>query len=230
MAQGALAARPWISGKCAHEQSILARPRISPAACSRRSAGHLQCLGLPAVLALSPQRVRAPSARAVGRLQQRMDFPDGEKLPLDLAIANLERIVRAVDLPVSIDLEAGYGARPEDVDRSVTAQSGPAQSASTWKTGSQTNQAFTGSTTRSPAFVPRARRPTACRYRSSSTPAPTSSCRPNPKHTTRASCSQRNNAQQPMHRRAQVASSCRASSSRNTFVTCVPRRHCRSTS
>jgi len=47
-------------------------------------------------------------------------YPDGEKMPLDLAIANLERIVRAVELPVSIDLEAGYGDRPQDVDHSVT--------------------------------------------------------------------------------------------------------------
>ena len=35
-------------------------------------------------------------------------FTDGEKLPLDLAIANLERIVAAVELPVTIDLEGGY--------------------------------------------------------------------------------------------------------------------------
>jgi 2-methylisocitrate lyase-like PEP mutase family enzyme len=36
-------------------------------------------------------------------------FADGEKLPLDLAIANLERIVASVELPVTIDLEGGYG-------------------------------------------------------------------------------------------------------------------------
>ena len=36
-------------------------------------------------------------------------FADGEKLPLDLAIANAERIVLAVALPVTIDLEGGYG-------------------------------------------------------------------------------------------------------------------------
>jgi 2-methylisocitrate lyase-like PEP mutase family enzyme len=41
-------------------------------------------------------------------------------MPLELAIANLERIVAAVDVPVSIDLEAGYGPRPDDVARSVT--------------------------------------------------------------------------------------------------------------
>ncbi|HYG29611.1 MAG TPA: isocitrate lyase/phosphoenolpyruvate mutase family protein [Allosphingosinicella sp.] len=33
---------------------------------------------------------------------------DGEKLPLELAVANLERIVAAVPLPVTIDLEGGY--------------------------------------------------------------------------------------------------------------------------
>ena len=35
-------------------------------------------------------------------------FADGEKLPLDLAIANAERIAAAIELPVTIDLEGGY--------------------------------------------------------------------------------------------------------------------------
>lgn len=35
-------------------------------------------------------------------------FADGQDLPFDVAIANLERIVRTVDLPVTIDLEGGY--------------------------------------------------------------------------------------------------------------------------
>jgi 2-methylisocitrate lyase-like PEP mutase family enzyme len=46
-------------------------------------------------------------------------YQDGQNLPLDLAIANLERIVAAVDLPVTIDLEAGYGAAPAAVAESV---------------------------------------------------------------------------------------------------------------
>lgn len=37
-------------------------------------------------------------------------YPDGEQLPLDLAIDNLRRIVAAVTVPVSVDLERGYGA------------------------------------------------------------------------------------------------------------------------
>lgn len=72
----------------------------------------------------SARAVAAAGARAIGTgswsVAAAHGFPDGEKLPLDLAIANLERIVRAVDLPVSIDLEAGYGAQPDDVGRSVT--------------------------------------------------------------------------------------------------------------
>jgi methylisocitrate lyase len=36
-------------------------------------------------------------------------FADGERMPLALAIDNLRRIVSAADLPVTIDLESGYG-------------------------------------------------------------------------------------------------------------------------
>ncbi len=42
-------------------------------------------------------------------------FPDGERIPLDLCVANLRRIVDAVDLPVTLDLESGYGADPAAV-------------------------------------------------------------------------------------------------------------------
>jgi len=42
-------------------------------------------------------------------------FEDGEYMPFDLALANLERIVAASDLPVTIDLESGYGSNPEEV-------------------------------------------------------------------------------------------------------------------
>jgi 2-methylisocitrate lyase-like PEP mutase family enzyme len=35
-------------------------------------------------------------------------FPDGERLPLELVLANAERVVRAVDLPVTIDFEGAY--------------------------------------------------------------------------------------------------------------------------
>lgn len=47
-------------------------------------------------------------------------YEDGEKLPFDLAIANLKRIVAKVDLPVTFDLEGGYGQSPEEVKKSIT--------------------------------------------------------------------------------------------------------------
>lgn len=46
---------------------------------------------------------------------------DGEKMPLDLVLANLRRIVAAVDLPVTVDLEGGYGETPEGVAETVRA-------------------------------------------------------------------------------------------------------------
>ena len=42
-------------------------------------------------------------------------YEDGEALPRDLAIENIARIAAAVDLPVSIDLEGGYGDSPDAV-------------------------------------------------------------------------------------------------------------------
>ena len=42
-------------------------------------------------------------------------FEDGEELPLELALANLRRIVAATELPVTIDLEGGYGREAERV-------------------------------------------------------------------------------------------------------------------
>lgn len=46
-------------------------------------------------------------------------FRDGEQLPRDLALANLGRILAVVDVPVSIDLESGYGADPEGVAQTL---------------------------------------------------------------------------------------------------------------
>jgi 2-methylisocitrate lyase-like PEP mutase family enzyme len=47
-------------------------------------------------------------------------FADGERVPLSLVIDNLARIVAATDLPVSVDLESGYGETPGEVAQSVS--------------------------------------------------------------------------------------------------------------
>lgn len=46
-------------------------------------------------------------------------YTDGERIPLDLALANFGRIVGATTLPVSVDIESGYGKTPEEVGRTV---------------------------------------------------------------------------------------------------------------
>jgi len=55
-----------------------------------------------------------PVANALG-------LEDGEQVPLELVLANARRIIEAVDLPVSIDFETGYGATAEEVGRSCAA-------------------------------------------------------------------------------------------------------------
>jgi len=72
----------------------------------------------------SARAVAAAGARALATgswsVASAMGFADGEKLPLDLAVANLERIVAATELPVSIDLESGYGATPQAVGQTLS--------------------------------------------------------------------------------------------------------------
>ncbi len=52
-------------------------------------------------------------------------FADGQRLPIEFAIENLARIVASTQLPVSIDIESGYGDDPEavglTVQRTITA-------------------------------------------------------------------------------------------------------------
>ena len=54
----------------------------------------------------------APVAAAFG-------YADGENIPLDMALANIARIVNATELPVSMDIEGGYGSTPDEVSRTI---------------------------------------------------------------------------------------------------------------
>ena len=46
-------------------------------------------------------------------------YPDGEKIPLDLMLEQVERVVDSTDLPVTADLEGGYGNAPETIRRAI---------------------------------------------------------------------------------------------------------------
>lgn len=48
-----------------------------------------------------------------------LGYKDGETLPLDAALENLERILSVTELPVTIDMEAGYGVDAAGVAASV---------------------------------------------------------------------------------------------------------------
>lgn len=66
-------------------------------------------LGFPAVATTS------------GGVAWSLGYPDGEHAPLAEVVAATGRIAHAVDVPVTADIEAGYGATSEDVTDTVRA-------------------------------------------------------------------------------------------------------------
>ena len=88
----------------------------------------LHVRGTPVVLfniwdAGSAKAVAAAGARALATgswsVAKANGYTDGEQTPFELAIGNLRRIAQAVDVPVSIDIESGYGDSPEQVAKSI---------------------------------------------------------------------------------------------------------------
>ena len=71
----------------------------------------------------SAQAVAKSGARAIATgsasVAMANGFGDGEKLPMEYALANARRIVEAVDLPVTVDFESGYSADPSEAARNV---------------------------------------------------------------------------------------------------------------
>ncbi len=59
-------------------------------------------------------------ATGSGPVAMAFGFADGEKIPRDLALDNIGRIAAATDLPLSADLEGGYGAAVEIVAETVS--------------------------------------------------------------------------------------------------------------
>jgi 2-methylisocitrate lyase-like PEP mutase family enzyme len=50
-----------------------------------------------------------------------LGYPDGEKIPEKEMFAAIRRIVRATTVPVTADVESGYGTRPEDAAETARA-------------------------------------------------------------------------------------------------------------
>jgi 2-methylisocitrate lyase-like PEP mutase family enzyme len=68
----------------------------------------------------STEGVRA-LATASHSIASTFGYEDGEHIPLDLHLDMVSRIVRAVDLPVTMDFEAGYGDPGETAKRAIEA-------------------------------------------------------------------------------------------------------------
>lgn len=89
-----------------HDRS---RVLVLPNAWDAASACVFAQVGLPAIATTS-----SGVAWSLG-------YADGEQMPRDVAIAAVARIAAAVPLPVSADIERGYGATPDAVADSVRA-------------------------------------------------------------------------------------------------------------
>ena len=88
----------------------------------------LHVRGTPVVLfniwdAGSAKAVAAAGAKAIATgswsVANANGFADGEQMPLPVAIDNLRRIVGVTDLPVTVDLESGYGDTPQMVGETI---------------------------------------------------------------------------------------------------------------
>jgi|SRR5215813_1680827 len=71
----------------------------------------------------SAKAVAAAGAKAIATgswsVAKANGFEDGERIPLAMAIDNLRRIVGVTSLPVTVDLESGYGNEAEAVGETI---------------------------------------------------------------------------------------------------------------
>jgi 2-methylisocitrate lyase-like PEP mutase family enzyme len=88
----------------------------------------LHVKGQPVILyniwdAGSAQAVASVGAKAIASgshgVANANGYEDGEEFPLEVAIENAKRIVASTSLPVTMDIETGYGATTEEVRASV---------------------------------------------------------------------------------------------------------------
>lgn len=85
---------------------LLVLPNAWDAASARAFAAHPRCVAL------------ATSSAGCAAV---LGYPDGEIVPRDEMLELVARIARAVDVPVTADLEAGYGDRPDDAAETAIA-------------------------------------------------------------------------------------------------------------
>lgn len=87
----------------------IGQPLLLPNAWDAGSAGLFASLGFKAIATTS------------GGVAWSLGYPDGERLPLAELLVVVRRIVRVVDVPVTVDFEAGFGVTPVLVGENVRA-------------------------------------------------------------------------------------------------------------
>jgi len=94
-----------------------------------REFASLHVPGQPVVLynvwdagtALAAERAGAKAvATGSASVAEANGFMDGEEVPMDFAIANARRVVRAVGVPVTVDFEGGYASDHASLERNVS--------------------------------------------------------------------------------------------------------------
>lgn len=78
-----------------------------PCAWDAASARLFEAVGFPAI------------GTSSGAIAHSLGYPDGQQLSVEEMLAAVERITRAVSVPVSADFEAGYGTTVEEVTGNV---------------------------------------------------------------------------------------------------------------
>ncbi|MFE9255801.1 isocitrate lyase/phosphoenolpyruvate mutase family protein [Streptomyces sp. NPDC006879] len=89
--------------RCMHERTEPGDPLVIPNVWDAVSARAFEAAGFP---------VLATSSAAVAAV---LGYEDGGHTPADEMFAAIARIVRAVDVPVTADIEAGYGLAPGEI-------------------------------------------------------------------------------------------------------------------
>ncbi|MFG2078474.1 isocitrate lyase/PEP mutase family protein [Nonomuraea maritima] len=84
------------------------KPLVLPNVWDAASARAVRDAGFPAV---------ATGSAAVARV---LGYDDGERTPVAEMLAAVTRVARAVDVPVTADLERGYGLRPAELAERLT--------------------------------------------------------------------------------------------------------------
>ena len=71
----------------------------------------------------SAQAVERAGAKAIATgshpVADANGWPDGQGVPIDFALANAERVVNSVELPVTIDFESAYAVDPDEAGANV---------------------------------------------------------------------------------------------------------------